>query len=63
MSAPLSCVAVGALLALAISHTDLLLWVWVLRALHISVSCGIGYATFDYAAFDYATFDYAGGAV
>ena len=51
------------LLALAISHTDLPLWVWVLRALHISVGCGVGYATFDYAAFDYATFDYAGGAV
>ena len=51
------------LLALAISHTDLPLWVWVLRALHISVGCGVGYATFDYAAFDYATFDCAGGAV
>ena len=51
------------LLALAISHTDLPLWVWVLRTLHISVGCGDGYATFDYAAFDYATFDYAGGAV
>ena len=51
------------LLTLAISHTDLPLWVWVLRALHISVGYGVGYATFDYAAFDYATFDYAGGAV
>lgn len=51
------------LLALAISHTDLPLWVWVLRALHIYVGCGVGYATFDYAAFDYATFDYAGGTV